>query len=114
MPNPYFPLQSVAVAGTGSAANLVASSSGQSIRVFQLIASGTGNDTVSLSFTAAGTATTAKIREYFCGSPHDGLTVGHCGRWNGCAIHGCYNDHSNGLLLQRNRRLTDSAIQDRD
>jgi len=61
MPNPYFPCASVAVAGTGSAANLVASSAGQGIRVWQLIASGTANDTVSLSFTVAGVATTAKI-----------------------------------------------------
>jgi hypothetical protein len=61
MPNPYFPTQSVSVAGTGSAANLVAPSSGQGIRMWQLIASGTANDTVSLAFTVAGTATTAKI-----------------------------------------------------
>ena len=50
-----------AVAGTGSSANLVASSAGQSIRVWQLLATGTTTDTVSIVFTQAGTATTVKV-----------------------------------------------------
>ena len=57
----YLPTLSVAVAGTGSSANLVASSAGQSIRVWQLVVTGTANDTVSLTFTVAGTATTVKV-----------------------------------------------------
>ena len=61
MPNPSFPLKSVAVAGTGSAANLVASAAGQSIRVWQVLVAGTANDTITISFTVAGNSTAAKI-----------------------------------------------------
>lgn len=53
---------SAAVAGTGSSANLVASATGKSIRVWQLICAGTATDTVSLVSTVAGTATTAKVQ----------------------------------------------------
>lgn len=50
------------VAGTGSSANLVASSSGKSIRVWQLVASGTAADTTGvLAYTVAGTATSMKF-----------------------------------------------------
>ena len=55
------PALSVAVAGTGSSANLIGSSAGQSITVFQLLVAGTANDTVSITWTAAGTSTTAKV-----------------------------------------------------
>jgi hypothetical protein len=49
------------VAGTGSSANLVASSTGKSIHVWQLLVTGTTTDTVSIVFTQAGTATTIKV-----------------------------------------------------
>lgn len=62
MANPYFPTLSVAVAGTGSSANLVASSAGQSTRVWQLVLSGTTTDTTGvITWTAAGTATSMKF-----------------------------------------------------
>jgi len=50
-----------AVVGTASSANLVASSAGQSITVWQLIVAGTAADTASIVFTNAGTATTIKV-----------------------------------------------------
>jgi len=50
-----------AVAGTGSSANLVASSAGKAIRIWQLLVSGTTTDTASIVFTQAGTATTIKV-----------------------------------------------------
>ena len=60
-PSASFPTLSVAVAGTGSSANLIAATAGQSIRVWQLLISGTAADaTVVITFTAAGTATTIK------------------------------------------------------
>jgi hypothetical protein len=49
------------VAGTGSSANLVASTAGQGIRVWQLLVTGTTTDTASIVFTVAGTATTIKV-----------------------------------------------------
>lgn len=52
---------SFAVAGTGSSANLVASSAGQSISIWQLAIAGTTNDTITATWTAAGTATSAKF-----------------------------------------------------
>src|SRR6516162_10151394 len=62
MPSSSFPTQSVAVAGTGSSANLIASSAGQSIRAWQLVASGTVADTTGvLTWTVAGTATSMKF-----------------------------------------------------
>lgn len=62
MANSYFPAESVAVTGTGSSANLVASSTGQSIRLWQLlIGASTTDTTAQYSFTAAGTATTVKV-----------------------------------------------------
>lgn len=62
MASAYFPTLVVAVAGTGSSANLVASSAGQSIRIWQLIASGTAADTTGvITFTAAGVAATIKF-----------------------------------------------------
>jgi hypothetical protein len=71
MANQYFPTLVAAVAGTGSSANLVASSAGQSIRIWQLLISGTAADaTVVITFTAAGTATTIKAA-----LPNAGVTV---------------------------------------
>ena len=62
MPNSYLPTLSVAVAGTGSSANLVAASAGQSTRVWQLVASGTAADTTGvLTWTQAGTSTSMKF-----------------------------------------------------
>ena len=62
MASQYLPTLSAAVAGTGSSANLVASTAGQSIRIWQLIASGTAADTTGvITFTAAGTAVTIKF-----------------------------------------------------
>jgi len=62
MPNSYLPTLSVAVAGTGSSANLVAASAGQSTRVWQLVASGTAADTTGvLGWTEAGVATSMKF-----------------------------------------------------
>lgn len=62
MASQYFPTLSVAVAGTGSSANLVASSTGQSIRIWQLVIGGTASDaTVAITYTAAGVATTIKL-----------------------------------------------------
>lgn len=62
MASAYFPTQVVAVAGTASSANLVGSTAGQSIRIWQLIASGTAADTTGvITFTYAGTATTIKF-----------------------------------------------------
>lgn len=62
MANPYFPTLSVAVAGTGSSHNLVASASGESIRIWQLIMSGTAADTTGvMTWTVAGTQTSMKF-----------------------------------------------------
>ena len=61
MPNASFPTLSVAVAGTGSSANLVASSTGQSIRVWQLLIGATTDTTAQFTYTAAGQAVTVKI-----------------------------------------------------
>lgn len=62
MANPYFPTLSVAVAGTAGSTNLVASSAGQSIRVWQLVASGTAADTTGvITWTVAGVATSMKF-----------------------------------------------------
>ena len=69
--NPYLPTLVAAVAGTGSSASLVASTAGQSIRIWQLLISGTAADaTVVITFTAAGTATTIKAA-----LPNAGVTV---------------------------------------
>ena len=57
----YQPTLVAVVAGTGSSANLVASSSGQRIRVWQLLMAGTTTDTASIVFTTAGVATTIKV-----------------------------------------------------
>lgn len=71
MPNNLFPTLVAAVAGTGSSASLVASAAGQSIRVWQLLISGTAADaTVVITFTVAGTATTIKAA-----LPNAGVTV---------------------------------------
>lgn len=56
-----FVAQTLAAAGAGTTANLVASSSGQSITIWQLILSGSTTDTITLNWTAAATATAAKI-----------------------------------------------------
>lgn len=61
MASASLPTLVAAVAGTGSSANLVASSAGQSIRIWQLLVTGTTTDTVSIVFTYAGTATTIKV-----------------------------------------------------
>jgi|SRR6516225_3311342 hypothetical protein len=62
MPNASFPTLSVSVTGTGSSANLVASSAGQSIRIWAILIGATTNDTTAqFTFTAAGTATTVKV-----------------------------------------------------
>jgi hypothetical protein len=63
-PSASFPTLSVAVAGTGSSANLIASTAGQSIRVWQLVITGTVADTVSITFTAAGTSDAHQLRLY--------------------------------------------------
>src|SRR5215467_7449844 len=57
----YLPSESVAVTGTGSSANLVAFSAGQSIRVWQLLvaSSSSSGTSATLTWTAAGTSTTA-------------------------------------------------------
>lgn len=54
--------QSVAVAGTAGSANLIAGSAGTSIRIWQLIVSGTAADTtVTLVWKVGGVTTTAKL-----------------------------------------------------
>lgn len=61
MASQYLPTLVTVVAGTGSSANLVASSTGQSIRVWQLLIVGTGADTVTVAFTAGGVAASIKV-----------------------------------------------------
>ena len=60
--NGCFPTNVVAVAGTASSANLVAAVAKQSIRIWQLLISGTAADTTGvITFTVAGVATTIKF-----------------------------------------------------
>lgn len=55
------PTLAAAVAGTAGSANLIASTAGQSIRIWQMILSGTAADTTAqFVFTVGGTATTVK------------------------------------------------------
>lgn len=62
MASAYFPTLVKAVAGTASSANLVAAVAGQSIRIWQLIASGTAADTTGvITFTVANVSTTIKF-----------------------------------------------------
>lgn len=62
MANPYFPTLSVAVAGSGSSKNLIAATTAQSARVWQMIMSGTAADTTGvLNWTVAGTSTAMKF-----------------------------------------------------
>lgn len=62
MASQFFSTLSVAVAGTGASANLVAASAGQSTRVWQLVASGTAADTTGvLTWTQAGVSTSMKF-----------------------------------------------------
>jgi hypothetical protein len=69
MASQYFSTLSVAVAGTGSSANLVASSAGQGIRIWQILVAGTSvlpmtgvpwaisDSGTAVTFTAATTTT---------------------------------------------------------
>jgi hypothetical protein len=57
-----FPTLFTSAAGTGSSANLVASSAGQSARVWQLVMSGTATDKATISFTSAGVSSTLTVQ----------------------------------------------------
>lgn len=56
-----FVAQTLAKAGAGTTTNLIASATGESITVWQLILSGSTTDTITLNWTAAAVATSAKI-----------------------------------------------------
>lgn len=62
MPNASFPTQSVAVAGNGSSKTLIAGTSTNGTRLWQLVASGTAADTTGvLTWTVAGVSTSMKF-----------------------------------------------------